>query len=301
MLVSTKVPELFTTQDALASGLTRKRLDAMVANREIIRVLWGVYRRADVEDSVVTRARAAALVVTPSSVLTDRTAAWIHGVDTFDYRELELLPPLEVFVLRGCSRIERRGCVGGERDLFSYDICVIGGVRVTTPSRTAMDLGCRLSRSDGLAALDGFMRLFGLGHDDFYAELPRYRRRRGVVQLRQLVPLADPRAESPGESWVRLAIVDGGIPLPQPQFWVEDESGEPLFRVDLAYPLNKVCVEYDGREFHTSGEDRAYDARRRRWLVDHGWTVIVVTKDDFAFERLVAWRGELRRALGIAV
>lgn len=293
------LPEVFTTAQALESGVTRKHLHAMIANREVARVLRGVYRRGDVPDSVLVRARAAALVVSPHCIVTDRTAAWLHGVDTFEHRELEILPPLETFVLRGCSRVARSGCVGGERDLLPRDICVIEGVRLTTPLRTALDLGCRLPRPGGLAALDGFMRQLGLEHDDFYREMPRFKGRRGVVKLRQLVPLADPRAESPGESRTRLAIVDGGIPAPEPQCWVLDEDGYPVFRVDLGYPLHKVCVEYDGREFHTSDEDREHDKQRREWLRQRGWTVIVVTKDGFSIEALSAWRGELRRALGI--
>ena len=30
-------------------------------------------------------------MVTPGAVFCDRTAAWLHGVDVFDYRELEIL------------------------------------------------------------------------------------------------------------------------------------------------------------------------------------------------------------------
>ncbi len=263
-------------------------------------MLRGVYLRADVPDTPETRARAAALVISPFAVVCDRTAAWLHGVSTFDYHELEILPPLETFVLRGHARTTRAGCVGGERDLARRDIMAIDGVAVTTPLRTALDLACRLGQRDALAALDGFMRACGVTREALRAEMPRYFRRRGVVQLRRLIPLADERAESPGESWTRMAMLEAGLPMPELQVWVHDDRGEPVFRLDMAYPRSRVAVEYDGREFHTSDEQRARDLARRQWLRDQGWTVIVVDKDSFSPDALQEWLNELRAALRLA-
>lgn len=296
----TRLPEVpFTWKYAESVGFRRWRFDQTIAEGTIRKVLYGVYQCSDLPDTIDNRARAAALVQRPFEVICDRTAAWLHGVDTFAYRELEILPPLESFVLSDHSRTRRRECVGGERDLAPHDICTVGPVRATTPLRTALDLGCKLGRRDGLAALDGFMRVCGVTREEMQAELPRYRRRRGVVQLRQLVPLADPRAESPGESWTRMAVIDAGLPVPEPQFWVQ-HAGSLLFRLDLAYPLSRVVVEYDGREFHDPLERRAADKKRRKWLRDRGWTVIVVDKDSFTPEALSAWLHQLRVALRIA-
>jgi hypothetical protein len=139
----------------------------------------------------------------------------------------------------------------------------------------------------------------GITRVEMVAQLPRYFRRRGVVQLRQLVPLADPRAESQPESWTRLEIIDAGLPWPKPQHWVVYQ-GRELFRLDLAYPHARIAVEYDGEEFHTTPEQREADRLRRRWLRDHGWTVIVVDKNSFAPEALAAWLNELRTALRLA-
>ncbi|HET6168234.1 MAG TPA: hypothetical protein VFE07_15495 [Marmoricola sp.] len=174
---------------------------------------------------------------------------------------------------------------------------IVAGVAVTTPLRTALDLGCNLRRRDALAALDQFMRLHDIDRDALTRASARYFRRRGVVQLRQLIPLADPRAESQRESWTRLEIIDAGIPCPEPQVWIEVD-GVPTYRLDLAYPILRVAVEYDGEEFHDRTEaQRRADAQRRDWLKEHGWTVIVVRKGDFHGEGLRRWLGELRAAL----
>jgi hypothetical protein len=300
MMIAPRLPDVpFRWATAARAGFSRWRFDELLREGRIRRVLYGVYQKVELPDSLEHRALAAALVAERFTVLCDRTAAWLHGVDTFEYRELEILPPLETYVLRYHTRTRRTGLRGGERDLSPCDICTIGPVRVTTPLRTALDLGCKLRRRNAIAALDAFMRVHGVTREAMEAELPRYRRPRGVVQLRQLVPLADPRAESTGESWTRIEIHDAGLPAPEPQYWIVDR-GRELYRLDLAYPRSKVAVEYDGVEFHDSPEQREADRKRRTWLRDRGWTVIVVDKDSFTPEALGAWLNELRIALRLA-
>jgi hypothetical protein len=205
----------FTSAGARALGISRKRLASAVSNGLVRRVFRGVYLRADQPDDVGTRAACAARVVAPGSVLRDRSAAWLHGIDVFTYAEHDVEPPLETCVARFRAPSDRRGVDGGTRDLAPEDVMAVHGVRVTTPLRTALDLGCNLKRRDALAALDQFMRLHGVTHDQLGSGALRFVRRRGVVQLRQLISLADPRAESPRESWTRLEIIGAGLPAPE--------------------------------------------------------------------------------------
>lgn len=293
----TRIPDgPFTAGMAADLGIDRHQLRALVAQGVLRRVLQAVYITNQTPDTLTVRARAAALVVSSSAVLCDRTAAWIHGIDVLWYAEHDLPPKLDTFVLRDHTRLQRSGTYGGERDLAPADITEVQGVRVTTPLRTALDLGCNLPRRDALAALDAFMRAYAISRDQLVRELPRYFRRRGVRQLRGLVTLANPRAESPGESWTRLEIIDSNLPQPILQ-WSVRRDGRELFRLDLAYPGLKICIEYDGEEFHDSDEARLEDGRRRQWLREHGWIVIVVTKDDFTYGRISRWTEELRRAM----
>jgi transcriptional regulator with AbiEi antitoxin domain of type IV toxin-antitoxin system/uncharacterized protein DUF559 len=285
----------FTRFELADVGLTSWQLRSLLRARTVRRVLTGVYVDASLADSTQLRAHAAARVLTPNAVLCDRTAAWLHGVDLRWQRQRDWVPPLEAFVLRGAARVQRRQTMGGERDLAARDVMEVHGVRVTTPLRTALDLGARLGRCEALAALDALSRAYDLAHEELQRELPRYRRRRGVVQLRELVALCDARAESPGESWTRLTILDAGLPPPEPQVWVT-EDGREIFRLDLAYRHARVAVEYDGEEHH--GElQRAADSARRDWLRSRGWTVVVVRKDGFTDPGRVAWLRQLRQAL----
>lgn len=289
-------PSPFTCRQALAAGISRRRLDDAVAARTVRRVLHGVYASTDLEDGPALRIRAARLVTSPHSVICDRTAAWVHGCEVHDYRELDVIPPIESYVLRGHDPTDRPECVGGTRDLRPEDWCEIDGVRVTTPIRTAMDLGCKLSRPQALGAMDALMRSYGFTVEEMMRILPRYFRRRGVRRLRTIIALGDPRSESRAESWVRLEIVDHGLPVPVPQHWVHVD-GVPTYRLDLAYPHARVAIEYDGEEFHTGLEHRERDRRRREHLRELGWTVIVVTKADLAPDRVDVWIRRIREAL----
>ncbi|WP_017933296.1 DUF559 domain-containing protein [Nocardioides sp. Iso805N] len=292
--------EPFRTCDLTRIGLTRHGLVEGVADGSLRRIVAGVAIGAHVADSIELRAAAVALVLGSDHIVCDRTAAWLHGVDTLLYQEHEILPAVEVCALRGHEPSVRSGVDGRTRDLAPEDVMIVHGVQVTTPLRTALDLGCHLRRREAYAALNAFARLHELDPADLETEILRFRRRRGVRQLRQLVRLVDPRIESARESWTYLAIHDAGLPLPEPQVWIE-VGGVPTYRLDFGYRLSKVCVEYDGVDFHDmTAEQRAYDEERRAWLRDRGWTVIVVRTGDFTGAALETWLGCLRRALAPA-
>lgn len=287
----------FRPADLPRLGVSRATLRGWLGSGAVRSPFRGVFVPTALVDGIETRAAAAALVLSEHHVLTDRSAAWLHGIDVYAYAELATVPPVETCVRRGHTPTRLRGTRGRTRDLAEEDVMRLHGVPVTTPLRTALDLGCNLRRREAMAALNAFARHHGVTAAELSAELERLRGRRGVVQLRALIGLLDPRAESHRESWVWLEIHDRGLPSPDPQFWIEID-GVPTYRLDFAYPRARVCVEYDGVEFHDqTPEQRHADAERRAWLREHGWTVIVVGLGDFTGEALERWIAELREAL----
>jgi len=285
----------FTWPTARALGIRRTALDEAVLDGRIVKLLHGVFVRDGFELTPLTRARAARLVISDHSVVRDRTAAWIWGVDCFGYSELDGSPPLEYCVLRGHEPTHRDEVAGLTRDLVPDDWTEVDGLRVTTPLRTAMDLGCSLPPHTALGAMDALMRAHRFSHHEMRVLLRRYRGRRGVVQLRRLVGVVDPRAESQPESWIRWFIVAAGLVHPDLQVVLTIEGAQ--LRLDLAYPRARIVIEYDGEEFHTTPQDRAYDERRRAALRRAGWIVIVVTKTGLAAEARDSWLSELAVAL----
>ena len=287
----------FTLADLRELGVPEARLRRAVKAGEVRRLVRGVFVSAETPASIELFAQAVARVVKPHHVVTDRTAAWLHGIDVFVWAELDLVPVVETCALRGHEPTGIAGVDARTRDLRPSDITTVHGVSVTTPLRTALDLGCTLRRREAYAALNAMAARHDLSREHYLLSLPRYRRRRGVRQLRPLLQIVEPRVESERESWVLLEIHDATLPVPEPQYWI-DIDGVPTFRLDFAYPRLRVCVEYDGEEWHLkTPEQRDDDAARRGWLRDNGWTVIVVRRGDFKAQARDRWISDLRRVL----
>jgi hypothetical protein len=268
----------FTRMHAIEGGVDPRRLRALVEAGLLRKVLRGVYAASQAPDSVLFRARALSLVVPDCAVVTDRTAAWLHGVPILERGAHLEAPPISVCETVD-SRVRRAGIDGRRRQLLDRDVTELHGIRVTTPLRTGLDLGRRLWRFDALAAIDGVLRL-GVVHDELLEESLRFRGHRGMRQLRGLAPLGDGRSESPGESALRLHWYDAGLPPPEPQFGIRDEGGREIYRLDVPLPEARFAAEYDGEEFHSTDEDVEHDEERRDWIRRHrGWLILPFRKD----------------------
>ena len=263
---------VFTAAQARANGITAWCLAEMVRRGCVRRLLYDAYVDASVPDTVELRAQAVCLVMPDSAVISRRTAAWLYGIDAYAPDERDKTMVVECVVLARLARVRRTGVRGREETLVPEDITTVYGVRVTTPTRTALDLARYAPRFMGLAAIDAFCHRGLTTPRELMACVERFPGGRNIAIARQLVGWAEPLTESPGESWLRLRILDAGFPRPQAQIQVLDGHGRPVYRLDLGYPDLKIGLEYDGQEFHDSPEARGHDDRRRKRLErEFGW------------------------------
>ncbi|WP_460818518.1 type IV toxin-antitoxin system AbiEi family antitoxin domain-containing protein [Nocardioides korecus] len=285
----------FTYATVVATGMTRSAFRDLVDAGVVRRLLKGVYAVAALPDTQLLRAQAIRLVVPAGVVVTDESAGWLAGAPMILRPGSHLeTPPLTVFATDGHHRLRNALVDSGRRGFSATDLTELHGVRVTTPLRTFLDLGRLRHRDRAIAAMDQLLALGRFELEEVFAELPRFRGRRGVVQLRALTPLADARAESPPESALRLRFHDGGLPTPVPQHDVLDEHGRFLGRADLAVPELGFVAEYDGEGVH--GPRQAHhDQVRRDAMRAAGWTVCVVRKDNLYGQHQdvieMLWRG----------
>lgn len=265
----------FTRAEARAEGVGPKVLASLVGSGHLRRVLHSVYVATQVPNSLGMRARALRLVVPDHGVVVDRTACWLHVVDALPRRAAYEMPPLEVYST-AASRTRRSGVASGIRDLRPEDIQVIDGLRVTTKLRTACDVGRLVWRYDAIGALDGLVRA-GLCRDELADAIAHFKGYRGVLQLRRLVPIIDPLAESMPESALRLHWHEAELPWPEPQIWVYDDDGRPVFRIDVGHRDVRYGAEYFGAEFH-GDEESEEDEARLAWLERRAWVMDVFGK-----------------------
>ncbi|MGN6780899.1 MAG: type IV toxin-antitoxin system AbiEi family antitoxin domain-containing protein [Marmoricola sp.] len=271
--------EPFTRSMAGEAGISTSALRGLLGAGLLRTVLHGVHIPVQAADTVALRARALSLVVSEHAVVTDRAAAWLHGMPVLRRGAHLTAPPIEVCHVTD-TRSRRPQVDGYRRGLLPRDVLELHGIRVTTPMRSALDLGRLLWRFDALASLDAALRV-GVDHGQLLGEIGRFKGYRGVRQLRVLAPLADGRSESPGESALRLHWLDAGLPPPDLQYWIDDDAGVPLYRLDVPSPEVRYAAEYDGEQFHTEAADVTHDEERRDWIRTHRcWQIDAFTKQD---------------------
>lgn len=222
---------------------------------------------------------AAILAAPPAAVLADVAAARVWGLPLPPRIGLHIDDhPVTVAVPPDVARPQRRGVRGRRLRLPPEHVTEVAGQRVTTPARTWIDCA-ELVALEPLVAMGDFALHEALATPmDLRTMVGWARRRRGVVNARYALTLVDARAESPGESLVRVHLMLGSVPQPECNIDIV-VRGEWLARADLAWPAQRVIVEYDGL-VHLDEQRRRSDAQRRNLLQEAGWLVIVFTAAD---------------------
>ena len=197
---------------------------------------------------------------------------------------------LDVAVLSPARHPRAAGIPGHEvaRRLVSVVRHPVLDVPLASPASTWAMLGAVLwDPYDLVAAGDAFVRE-PMFHDDPPALATTRQlqtavaagRRVGVGRLRAALPLVRTRSASRRETWVRLALIDAGLPEPELNVSVRSDDGRQLAVVDLAYPDLRVAIEYEGEHHLFDPRQWTRDIARHEELAAHGWVVIRVTKLD---------------------
>ena len=275
----------FTALTAAEYGVTRSGL----RGSQWRNLTQGVWAHVDLPDTMANRLAAVRLVLPEGAFICGPTSSWVYGTDVQDRRGGNVWYGCQT----GRGLRARAGCVFREITVAADDLQCLDGVWITTPLRTAFDCGRWLSLVEGTVVADA------LAHDGAFtaAELAEYTRThralRGVRQVDRIIELMDARSESPMETRVRLLIVLAGLPEPEPQLVVNDLRGRFVARADFGWLGAKFILEYDGA-FHW--EQRRDDDRRRDALRALGWTVLVVSRDDY-YDNPQSIVAKVRRAL----
>lgn len=133
--------------------------------------------------------------------------------------------------------------------------------------------------AEAVAVADGYLRE-GLTTRPklkrYMAQLAGPRRPHAI----RAVAMADPASGSVFESLTRVLISEAGLPAPRTQYNVRVPGGRWIARVDFAWPDQRLILECDGFEHHSTRS--AFVRDRRRWsaLIAAGWRVAVVTWHD---------------------
>ncbi len=257
----------FLGTEARSAGLVTKRT-LRSRHRLIYR---NVYLPNGVELTPVRRAIAAWLWSDRRAVVSGMSAAALLGSKWID-RDA----PAEL-TRRGAA--DAHGIVIHREVLRGDEVMTVRGIPVTTPARTAFDLGRRLERVPAVTALDALAQASGVGAHDVAALADRHRGMRGLLGLREALSLMDGGAESPQETRTRLVLLDAGLRQPRTQIVVRNAHGDFVARLDMGWDEFKVGVEYDGAQHWTDPVQRTRDIDRSAELSVLKWTIVRVSAD----------------------
>ena len=151
------------------------------------------------------------------------------------------------------------------------------GATVTTPLRTALDLGARpISEDEYRQFLNHCLvdRLFTIRSLERYA-LENAWHARGVKRLRAAITeLCE--IDSVAEAELVRALRKAGLAPPATQFELRD-GGRFVARIDLAWPAQRVALELDGYRHHSDLRSFVHDRERGNRIVALGWALLRTT------------------------
>jgi hypothetical protein len=261
--------EPFRGSIAIAAGLLTMQQLRGPAWRRLFR---DVYICADARVDHLTLCKAAALLLPTGAALSHRSAALLHNTNI-----LALDQPVEATAAAGLR--SQPGLRVTRSRLEAGDVVRRGGLPVTSPLRTAFDLARVPDLTAAVIGLDALLFRRALKVDGLRAYLDAHAGWTGVRAAAAALALARLDVESPMETRLRLAIVFAGLPEPAVQYDVLDPRGRFVARLDLAYPKQRIGLEYDG-DHHRDRDTFRFDAVRLNRLRLLDWSVLRFTADD---------------------
>jgi hypothetical protein len=297
--------EIFSVQQAREAGVSASRLRA----QDLASPYRGVRtdaartdahpgyetlpagRRAELD--VLRRARQYAVRMSDEAFFTHITAAVMWGVPlptgaVTDVLDVGMLTP---------GRAPRGTGIRGHqiaKHLGSVRVHPVHAMRVASPATTWAMLGAVLQHPyDLVAAADHLVRMPRMpggfepapgARTEAFATVGQLTaavtsgRRVGIGALREALPRVRTGASSRRETWLRLTLVDAGLPEPVLDHDVRDADGRFVACLDLAYPDLRIGVEYDGDHHRTDPGQWTHDVDRLDRLAEEGWRIIRATK-----------------------
>ncbi|MCC3295383.1 hypothetical protein LJ756_12205 [Arthrobacter sp. zg-Y411] len=242
-------PELIFAADADSFGSGRRSLALQCRAGQLVRLRAGIYidvevwRQLRAWEKERVRIQAASQQVPGQRVLVQQSAAVIWGLPVID-------SPPEVLLLASPSSHGRRrgGLHWTERKLLE-PLDVVEGMSLTSRAQTALDMAAYLAFEHSVPAMDSVLRP-DLVHgrpatnkdelEKLARNLPDMAKQ---TRARRVIDFADPRSESPGESYSRAVLHRHGFPVPGLQYEFLTSLGR--FRTDFYWKDKRVVGEFD--------------------------------------------------------
>jgi very-short-patch-repair endonuclease len=253
---------VLTLKQARQIGLGKQAVNRRVQSGQWRQCSRGVYFVDDRPFTDASRIRSAVWSYGQRAAASGLAAAWWHGLTRF-------APDIvEVTVPRDSSGRRRPGSKPRRRDLAPEDVVERRGLRATALPLTVIEAAVR--RRGGAKLMDWALQRDVELRELWHAQL-RNKGRYGSPAARRLLQAASDGARSEAERLLVKLLREAGI-----TGW---RTNYPVggYKVDVAFPKQKVAIEVDGLAHHSDSDDFHSDRVRQNNSTLLGWTVLRFT------------------------
>lgn len=250
-----------------------------------LRVHHGIYCEPDPFPNLVSAARAALASCSGPALVSGLAALRLlevriphslgHGEWTPDER-------ISLVVHSGRTRVRRPGieCHVTHQPLEPW--CVVSGIPLAHPARSWLYMA-KAGDVQSLVLLgDALMRRKRMLIEP--SELADVLENPGCVpgikKARRALGLIRPGTETMGETWIRLKIIEAGLPCPDVNVAVRRPDNDSFFLLDQGYLELVIAIEVDG-PVHADVDQWKRDVSRENLLKSMGWQVVRTSPDDY--------------------
>lgn len=265
--------ELLAAQDgvvslaqAVAAGVPAPTVRRWTREGRLTRLHPGVHLAGGHRLTPAGRVRAAWLWAGEDSVVSGAAAAYWHRV-------LDRPPALVDLVVPAARHPRPRpGVRVTRRDLDTgADTVRVDGIRLVQKPLAVWET-LRTGAGDSRFLDRALQRHVRFGA--FYRTHCRHLGRPGSAEVHRMLVAAADRADSAAERLLVALLREAGI-----TGWVLGHPFGP-YRIDLAFPAQRVAIEVDGWAWHVDADRFAADRRKGNALVKDGWDLLRFTWHD---------------------
>lgn len=299
----------FTRDEAHRAGYDDNAIRRAVRSRLWTRVRQGAYTFTDLWSSMdaverhLVAARAVLRRLGDRAALSHTSAALMHGIHVWG-ADLSLV---HVTRLDGGAGRTEAGVVHHEGLAIDDDLEVTSDGLVMKAARAALEAAAIVDAEAAVVMLDSGLHLKLFTPEEMAARFALMQHWPGALHLQFAVRFADGRAESVGESRSRYLCYAHGLPAPDLQFHVYDDSGRLVGVTDMVWREHRLLGEFDGKVKYgrllKPGEDPGDAVFREKRREDElrrltGFGMVRIVWADFfrARETAARIRGLLRSA-----
>jgi hypothetical protein len=261
-------------------GLTRNQIVDLGQNGRLHRLHQGVYavgHRKLTRDGWLT---AALLAVGMGSFLSHLTAAALHGLRTFNLRQIHV-------TAIGAGPRTRSGLViHRTRHPPSHgELTTVNGLAVSTVPRLLVELAATETEKELTRLITVAVRKRAFSHDSLERALSLHAKHPGISKLKAAYAAYRPRPNRKSDLEIAFdELLEQHPEIPEPLRNVYFD----IWELDYYWPEYNVVLELDGRPYHVAVQDIERDRLKDAKLLAQGIRPLRVTDQRFEHDAIGA-------------